>query len=164
VFQGLVEGCWQNPPPDECGEEQGPPGKRQKVAAREPLQIPLEDPEEEIKALVEHLHQADRFWKSVTPVISKEGAARILHLTPIAFKYDMQGNPIITPIITCAIVMQKTGMSYICSVTIATCFVLSKRNCQLNNGARESATCTIDAPYIDCLTDIAMPCRYPGHD
>jgi hypothetical protein len=56
------------------------------------LEIPLDDPEEEVRALVEHLHQPDRFLESVIPEVTKEGAARIIQLTPIAFKYDMQGE------------------------------------------------------------------------
>ncbi len=52
----------------------------------------MNDPEEQIMVLVEHLHQPDRLLGSVAPVVTKEGAARILHLTPIAFKYDMQGD------------------------------------------------------------------------
>jgi hypothetical protein len=56
------------------------------------MEIPLDDPEEQIQALVEHLHQPERFLGSVLPTVSMEGTAKIVNLAPIAFKYDIQGN------------------------------------------------------------------------
>jgi hypothetical protein len=64
----------------------------QSLSSRNVLEVPLEDPDEEIEALVEQLHQPERFLGLTVPVVTKEGTARILHLGPIAFKYDIQGN------------------------------------------------------------------------
>lgn len=55
------------------------------------MEVPLDDAEEETEALVEHLHQPDRLLGFLIPEITKEGAAKVLRLTPIAFKYSIQG-------------------------------------------------------------------------
>lgn len=60
----------------------------------EVLEVPLPDPDEQIKALVEHLHRPDLFLVSVAPNVTKEGAVKISHLVPIAHKYNIQGNSI----------------------------------------------------------------------
>lgn len=53
--------------------------------------IPLDDPEEEIEALMEHFHQPDRWLESLMPTATKEGTAKVLRLAAIAFKYNVQG-------------------------------------------------------------------------
>jgi hypothetical protein len=86
VFKDLVECC------DEGEQDRDPgPGKITNNPRRK-LEVPLEDSDEEIETLVEHLHQPDRFITSVVPSLTKEGAAKIINLAAIASKYDMQGN------------------------------------------------------------------------
>jgi hypothetical protein len=53
------------------------------LSALKYLEIPLNDTEDEVKTLMEHLHHPDRFWDAVAPVMTKEGVAKILHLLPI---------------------------------------------------------------------------------
>jgi hypothetical protein len=91
VFQGLVDVCGKKLSLDELGQNRNS-GSDTQQTPRKVLEIPLDEPEEEIETLVEHLHQPDRFLVSVVPEVTEEGAARILHLAPIAFKYDMQGK------------------------------------------------------------------------
>jgi hypothetical protein len=86
VFRDLIASCGQQSTSDEVGEDQEPASKKQKLPTKRVLEIPLPDPEDQIKTLVEHLHQPDRFLGSVVPIVTKEGAAKILQLTPIAFK------------------------------------------------------------------------------
>jgi hypothetical protein len=92
VFRDLVHSCGKQSSSDEVGEVQGSGKKRKPSRTKAVLEIPLPDPEQQIKTLVEHLHQPDRFFASVVPNVTKKGAAKILQLAPIAFKYDMQGK------------------------------------------------------------------------
>jgi hypothetical protein len=91
VFRDLVECCGAQPSAED-GDGQGSSSAAQTSNTKEMFEIPLEDPDDEINALVEYLHQPDRILRSVVPTVTKEGAVSILHLAPIAFKYDMQGN------------------------------------------------------------------------
>ncbi len=105
VFRDLVECCEQNPLSGDIAEDIGSPSaKRQRYSTSNLLEIPLDDPDQEVEALVEHLHQPDRFLLAVVPTVTKEGAVRIAHLTPIASKYDMQGN---TLFLSCHIVWHR---------------------------------------------------------
>jgi hypothetical protein len=92
VFKDLVHCCGQVPSSDEVGQEHDSSSTAQKSPNKHLIEIPLPDPEEQIKTLVEHLHQPYRFLGSIVPVVTKEGAAKVLHLAPIAFKYNMQGD------------------------------------------------------------------------
>jgi hypothetical protein len=89
VFRDLVECCPQKPTLDESSHL-GSGDSRPNV-----LEVPLDDPEDEIASLVEHVHRPERFWESVVPVVTKEGSDRILLLASTAFKYDMQGTLIL---------------------------------------------------------------------
>jgi hypothetical protein len=53
--------------------------------------IPVDDPEGQIQAFVEQLRQPDWFLGSVLPFPTAKGAADILNLATIAFKYEFQG-------------------------------------------------------------------------
>jgi hypothetical protein len=92
VFRGLIDCCAPKTPMDKGGKRRGPAVAGHESSGTTVMEIPLDDPEEQIATLVEHLHQPERFLASVVPVITLEGAASILRLTQIAFKYDMQGN------------------------------------------------------------------------
>jgi hypothetical protein len=92
VFRDLVQCCGKKSTSDEVGEVQSSGTKRKTSAQRDALYITLPDPEAQIRTLVEHLHQPDRFFASVVPIVTKEGGDKIRQLAPIAFKYDMQGN------------------------------------------------------------------------
>ncbi len=86
VFRDLIECCYQMPTLD---------GSKQldsRNSRSDVLEMPLEDPDEEIAALVEHLHRPERFLESAVPILTKEGSDRILILAPMAFKYDMEGD------------------------------------------------------------------------
>lgn len=92
-FKDLVESCEQTASLDAVGQDHVSDPCSQTLNKGKIFEIPLEDDaEEEIIALVEHLHQPDRFWGSLVPVVTKEGATKLLKLAPIAFKYDIQGN------------------------------------------------------------------------
>lgn len=91
VFRGLVECCGQRQPSNKTEQPSKLTSEDEDSNPHKQLVIPLEDPEEEVATLVEHLHQPERFLQSVVPVVTKEGVARVLLLAPIAFKYDMQG-------------------------------------------------------------------------
>lgn len=92
IFRGLVECCDQSQSVNKNETPLSPGSENEELNAKYSLEIPLEDRDEEIATLVEHLHQPHRFWQSVVPNVTKEGAARILLLTPIAFKYDIEGR------------------------------------------------------------------------
>jgi hypothetical protein len=95
VFKGLVECCGQNQPSDGVAQQQCRDSKSLSSTPRAVMEIPLDDPEEQIKELVEHLHQPERFLGSVIPIVTEEGTTRILNLAPIAFKYDIQGTSVL---------------------------------------------------------------------
>jgi hypothetical protein len=90
-FRDLVQSCGKQPSSDDLGQDQGSASETQTSKAKDLLEIPLPDEEEEIKALVEHLHQPDQFLGSIVPVMTKEGAAKVQNLAPVAFKYNKQG-------------------------------------------------------------------------
>jgi hypothetical protein len=92
VLRDLVQCCGQEPSTDKMGDDPNPSMITESFSGRRVLEIPVQDPDEEVIALIELLHQPDRFLLSVVPTMTQEGATRILNLTPIAFKYDMQGN------------------------------------------------------------------------
>jgi hypothetical protein len=92
VFRDLVECCGQGPSLGNLTRPNSSNSETEGVNAKKHLEIPLEDREEEVAMLVEHVHQPERFLLSVCPVLTQKGAARILLLTPMAFKYNMQGN------------------------------------------------------------------------
>jgi hypothetical protein len=85
IFRDLVECC------DEVEHVRGRGLGNRSPPARKKLEIHLEDSDDEIETLLEHLHHTDTFITSVVPVTT-EGAAKIVHLAAIAFKYDMQGK------------------------------------------------------------------------
>jgi hypothetical protein len=88
VFRDLVECCDGKGTSDDGAEIYSAASG---TSDRKVMEMQIQNPEEEIEALVEHLHQPERFWSSVVPSVTKEGAKRILRLTPIASKYDMEG-------------------------------------------------------------------------
>jgi hypothetical protein len=92
VFKGQIECCGRKPSSDESGEDANSAHNVQRSKTTNILIIPLVDVDEEITTLLEHLHQPHRFLDSVVPVVTKQGADRILNLAPIAFKYDIAGN------------------------------------------------------------------------
>jgi hypothetical protein len=92
IFKDLVECCGPEPTSSKVEECHKRGSKLQTCTRSDMMEIPMPDPEEEVKASVELLHQPDRFLGSVVPNVTKKGAANMLQLGPIAHKYHIQGK------------------------------------------------------------------------
>jgi hypothetical protein len=92
VFRDLVKGSVGKPSAEDGDHE----GLAPQSATKDMVGLMLDDTDEGITALVEYLHQPEKILGSVLPTVTKEGAVSILHLAPIAFKYDIQGNSLLS--------------------------------------------------------------------
>lgn len=91
VFRDIIESCGGEIVLEQRPEPKSSDSKSKTTIIFEVMEIPLDDTKEEVKALMEHLHQPDRLLGSLIPEVTKEGAEKVLRLASIALKYDLQG-------------------------------------------------------------------------